>query len=79
MRQILGLFNLGLIALGIYGLAQDRGSDQLGTLIASAVIVGALGNLYLISNMPQGRDWISLSLRRRALEETKKIEELEKS
>ena len=73
--KILAVIGNIFLLLSIFGIASEEGvtgSEWWGVSLIAAIPVL---NLYLIRSV-SGRDWISLWLQRKALEEKKKIEKL---
>lgn len=75
MRIIALIANIALLAFVVYTFSEDGMPSADEALIVSLVILVPILNIYTIYTTVGG-DWVSLWFRRKALEETKKIQRL---
>ena len=79
MRTSAIFANLLLLGLAIYRLTRNVDfRDGEGAMMV-AIFAAILSSLIALLTHPEGHGWLSLMLRRKALEEQRRIEELEKN
>jgi hypothetical protein len=75
MRLIATILDIALIGAVIYLLSDMKSPDGRDLIFAVLFLAAPLASL-LALRVPHGEDWMSLYIRRKALEEKKKIEHL---
>jgi hypothetical protein len=78
MRTIAILVNLGFIGVVSYELVKNGLPKGGELLIVLFVVVAPILNLIVLLSSRDGKGWLTLFLKRKALEEQRKIEDLKK-